>query len=138
MLPIHQSYTSKITALCQNYKMNKIFFNPLTFGAVLLVASLVGLSLHQTGKKANTAQQQLEHLEKNLQDLKNAIAEKTIEASRSAEPFVKEKIARDQLLWQKPGEVVIELPATTPSPKAATTQPTQTPLQAWQEVLLSP
>lgn len=114
--------------------MNKFFFNPLTFIAVLLVASLIALSLHQTAKKAGTSELQLRKLESEVQNLKTSIDQKTQEASRAAEPFVKEKIARDQLLWQKPGEIVIELPATTPTPAVVTAKPTQTPWQAWKEL----
>lgn len=114
--------------------MNKFFFNPLTFVAVLLLAGLVGLSLHQTAKKAGISATQLKHLEGKVQELKTEIDQKTLVASRAAEPFVKEKIARDQLLWQKPGEIVIELPATTPTPAIVTAKPTQTPWQAWNDL----
>lgn len=104
--------------------------------AVLVVACLVALSLQQTAKKASISESQLKHLEGKVQELKTAIDQKTLEASRAAEPFVKEKIARDQLLWQKPGEIVIELPPTTPTPAVVTPKPTETPWQAWKKVFL--
>lgn len=117
--------------------MNKLFFNPLTFLVVLLVASFVAISLHQTAKRANTSGVQLQQLEGEIAALKGEIDQKILEASRAAEPFVKEKIARDQLLWQKPGEIVVELPPTTPTPEVKNVAPTQTPWQAWKHLLWS-
>lgn len=115
--------------------MKKIILNPGVFGGVLILAIMLISSLRQTAQKATTSTLQLRQLEQEVAGLKTVVDQKSLEASRAAQPYIKEKIARDQLLWQRPGEVVIELPATVPTPTLTFPTPTQTPWQTWQKIL---
>jgi cell division protein FtsB len=118
--------------------MIKLLFNPWTFGIVLLLAIMAGVSLQQTGQKAQTAADQRQSLETEVTALQLKVSASAAQASASANPFMKEKIARDELLWQKPGETVIELPATAPTPTSVVAQTTLTPWQAWKKLLFTP
>ena len=118
--------------------MIKLFFNPWAFGVVALLAVMVGISLHQTGQKAESTTIQLHSLEAEVKTLEANVASSAAQASASANPFMKEKIARDELLWQKPGETVIELPAAAPAATIAITSQTETPWQAWKKLLFTP
>ena len=115
--------------------MKKLIFNPWTFGAFVIFAVLLGISLKNTGQKAQITRDQLKQLETETQALETSVASKAAEASRSAKPFIKEKIARDELLWIKPGEVVMELPAISVAPVQANLSPTLTPREVWKQLL---
>lgn len=61
--------------------------------------------------------------------------EKSLEEAQA--PFVQEKIIRDQLLLQKPGEYVVQLPTelVSPEPSQLDNQAEATPLEKWKRVL---
>jgi cell division protein FtsB len=112
--------------------MKNLIFNPWSFGLVMIFAVMFGLSLRTTGQKARITRDQLEQLQTETSQLESSVASKTAQASKSAQPFMKEKIARDELLLIKPGEVVMELPPIVAESTQADVGPTQTPWQAWQ------
>ena len=63
--------------------------------------------------------------------------EQAQKAQTSATASTKEKIIRDQLLQQKPGETIVQLPALPSSvPTPSTPTPTVRPLQLWRDKLL--
>lgn len=115
--------------------MKNIFYNPWSFSIFLIFAIMFGLSLNTTGQKAKITSQQLQELQIETQTLKANLTLKTLQASRSAQDFSKEKIGRDELLLIKPGDVVMELPPLNSKAEKIDLTPTQTPFQAWKNIL---
>ena len=115
--------------------MKNLIYNPWSFSLFVIFAIMFGLSLKVTGKKAQTATSQLRQLESDTKILESRIASKSALASKSAQPFTKEKITRDELLLIKPGEIIIELPPIVLKTTDISIKPSQTPLEKWQEIL---
>jgi cell division protein FtsB len=116
--------------------MIKILFNPWALGGILLLALVISSSLQQTSQKAKISADQLKSLTTEVANLELNVASSAAIASQSSNPFYKEKVARDQLLWQKPGEIVVQLPPISPTPTQLTRTDTQTPWEAWKKLLL--
>lgn len=64
-----------------------------------------------------------------------AVLEKKLEAANH--PISQEKVIRNELLLQKPGEYIFQIPEITVEETAATQQEETTPWQEWKKVLFA-
>ncbi len=109
----------------------RIFYHPLTAFFITFLVVLVLFSLASTRRKN---QEQFEAFQKREALLENQKNEKDLLQLQKAEvndPFYQEKVLRDELLLQQPGEKIIQLPEI--KLEEPTPTPTQTPATPWQE-----
>lgn len=109
--------------------------HPLVILVVTGLALAFSWSLWQTRQRFSHAQEYTHQLEAAVQNLGtdvDQLAATTRQASTSAN---QERIIRDQLLMQQPGDVVIQLPPLPPLPSPSPDPTPPTPWQAWQDVL---
>jgi hypothetical protein len=117
-------------------QLSKVLFHPLT--AVFLTVLALGLSIsflwsaQQLKKSDLIMEQALEETQKARQEF-DAVAS---QAALAQDPVSKERIIRDQLLMQKPGEVVVQLPdLEVPSPEPSPSAVPITPWEEWKKLL---
>lgn len=115
--------------------MNKIFFNPISLIVFILVVFTISLSLRETAKRASIAKKEVNSLEREVQQLRSETqATEALVAKRQGE-FVREEIARNELLLQKPGEIIVQLPPITPKPQPTPKLQERKPLEEWQAAI---
>lgn len=116
--------------------MRRLFYHPIS---IIICTVLVGILYYSLEKNANTAQistQTLQELESQTVKMQAEVANLQTELEDSASTSAQERIARNQLLLQKPGEYIIQMPeiASEKTP-TATPQPTLSPWQEWQKII---
>lgn len=116
--------------------MQKFFSHPLVLIGITCIAGVIWLSLEQSAQKADTSQQAIELEQQQTAELHQEISTLQQELELANSPVYKEKMIRDELLMYREGEVVLQIPDTTPEKLPVTTEVHKTPWQEWQEVLL--
>lgn len=111
--------------------MKKLLFHPLTVVLATFVCLLLWLSLDKTAKKTQISNQNIQSLEFEIKQLEQEIASNKNELYQLEQDFAKEKIVRDQLLRQKDGEIIVQLPIEKQSTAPKNSQQTNTPWQEW-------
>ncbi len=117
--------------------MRKLLYHPLVVLLVTAMSFAYLLSLRTTLQKADQPSETVGVLEQEIDYLASEVSRLEQQAEASQTEFSREKIIRDELLMQKPGEYIIQLPDTIP---VVVTQPspppTPTPWEAWRKLLL--
>jgi cell division protein FtsB len=111
----------------------KILYNPLAALVITLVLGLTSWSLYRQIQKMQQVTGVVGSLEAEIADLSSetALLQEKLEYVDS--DFAKEKIARDELLMQQPGEIIVQLPPLpSPSPVVTSPTPASIPGQWWQ------
>ncbi len=115
--------------------MNKLFYNPISLIVFILVVFTISLSLRETANRASLAKKEVNSLDQEVQDLRTETLEtQQLVESRQGE-FVREEIARNELLLQKPGEIIVQLPPITPKPMPTQVVQQLTPLEEWRAAI---
>lgn len=116
--------------------MQKILSHPLVMLLTLILAGAILFSLQGTKQKTERGGEVVEKNQATVDELRQTADQLRNQLEESQSTFEKEKVLRDELLEQKEGEVVIQLPAITPivSPSPTPT-PTLTPWQQWRGIL---
>ena len=119
--------------------MNRIFNHPLTALVLTVLGIIFIMSLYKTGQRNKQVTSTAKVIESKVEILKQQVAkaQQELDASQSKDDFKKEQIIRDELLMQKEGEVVIQLPPINQveSKTLETTSVNQSPWQEWQKLL---
>ena len=115
--------------------MLKLLNHPITIVIVTLIASIFMLSLRRTNLKQaqsvitiQTTSEKIEQLENEVNLLENKLAE-------AETPLAKEKIFRNELLLQKPGEYVIQMHEEEIENLIDKTVKNPTPWEEWKKLL---
>jgi cell division protein FtsB len=116
--------------------MRNWFFNPLSLILVTVVSLFILYSLRSTANKTQISSEDIRVLDQEVTQLTSEVSslEKQVELNQN--PFYAEKNIRNELLLQKPGEYVIQIPEV--SPKVLPTPlptPSPTAWEEWQAVL---
>lgn len=119
--------------------MSKVLNSRWMLLAVTVIILLICASLYNNTHQLRLSTVTLNELQKEVDTQNQAVDTLQRQLDTAKSPFAKEKIMRDQLLLQKPGEYVVQLPdlpvpevTPIPSPK------TLTPLEEWQKLLFTP
>ncbi len=115
--------------------MGKYWTHPLIIIVLTIIAGVLFFSMKKSTNRYQSTSNTIEVLEKNNQKNAVKLEELKQELEFSNSNFAKEKIIRDELLMQKPGEYVLQIPASLPEPAAAPPSPTPTPWEAWMKIL---
>lgn len=111
--------------------MRSLLVHPLAVAFFTLVALVFSVSMYLSAKSQSDGKEVIAALEESVARQQMRVSELEEQAALAQDPFVQEKIQRDERLQQKPGEILLQLPPiTVPSP---TPQPTPVQLTPWQE-----
>lgn len=115
--------------------MINLLKHPVVALLITIFAVLYYLSLDSSAQKATVSSNTVEELEQEVNQMSNEVAVLEKKLDTANHPVTQEKVIRNELLLQKPGEYVLQLPPIeveeTPSP----TVEKKTPWEEWQTVL---
>jgi cell division protein FtsB len=115
--------------------MNKILSNPLVLILAGIFFILFFVSLKQNAEKTAISTQSIQELETDIATLKNDIDLSQEKLNDAQSPLNQEKILRNELLLQKEGEIILQIPDIEEK-KETTPSPTPAPLEEWKKLLL--
>lgn len=116
--------------------MWKLLLHPVSALIITMVAVLFSLSLYKSTQDIRSSQAGLDQLEGEIAQLGSEVQSVQAEMQQADSPLVKEKIIRNELLMQKPGEYVIQIPEVIEEPGAVLPESSDTqPWQEWQQLL---
>ena len=90
--------------------INKILGNPLLIIFATILTILLILSLQESSKKANLSKENIKKNQENVAELRVKMQKKELSLENVASNLYKEKISRNELLKQKEGEIVMQVP----------------------------
>lgn len=114
----------------------RLLYHPLTLLAFTLLSIIFALSLYSSRQKMRTSTEQISVLEQEVDQMASQVSDLELEVQDATSSTAQEKIIRDELLRQKPDEIIVQLPAieevkiTLPSPS-----PAPTPWEEWKQLL---
>lgn len=114
--------------------MKEILQKPLIIIIVTIIALFFLISLRKTASKSIVSQKNIELLEQKLQDINNQVINEEKALNIASSEFEKEKIIRDELLLQKPGEYILQIPLETNTYSINNNSNQETPLEAWKKL----
>ena len=122
--------------------IRNILYHPISIVIITILAILFYISLEQSSKKTEQSAQQIEILESEVNQLSDKIIslEEKIVLADSDE--FKEKVVRNELLLQKEGEYILQIPESADSENKNCTNSDceidqkQPPIALWTELLL--
>lgn len=114
--------------------MKTLLFHPLTALIITVLAIVFFLSLQTNKNEISRSSDTIHLLEQEVDKISSetSVSEEKLEDAKS--PLTKEKIARDELLMQKPGETILQLPPIEETDIPEVDQP-KTPWEQWKELL---
>lgn len=116
--------------------IKKLLLSPIAVIILTVISIFFSISLYRSAQKSTFSAQNLEALEREVATVKQEV--KSLEDSLEAaeQPLNQEKIIRNELMMQKPGEYVVQIAnqeENTADTKEKMTS--MTPLQEWKEVI---
>jgi hypothetical protein len=112
----------------------------LTHPGIVVLATILSvvffMSLHKSGQKSANSAQTLSHQAEEIASLEEENQNYQQQLAESQSPLEQEKLIRDQLLMQKPGEYVVQIARSSENNQQTTPDiQQQTPWQAWKALL---
>ena len=90
--------------------MRKIIYHPFIVFIITIVGIIFFISLDKSSQKTDISNKNIEILEKEVNDISRQASELEERIIETESEAYKEKVIRNELLLQKPGEKVIQLP----------------------------
>jgi len=117
--------------------IKKILLHPIVIFLISLASLLLVFSLYQNAKEITNSTADLKEVELEVDQKQQKIDNLENQLNQAQTNFTKEKIIRDELLMQKEGELVIQIPEdqTIQIPQIEPIQPV-TPWQEWKKLIL--
>jgi hypothetical protein len=109
--------------------------NPLTILAFTLVFAFFFFSLRKNAKRSYISVQNVNLLENEVDQLISEVDNQKKQLEVIQQPLTKEKIVRNELLLQKPGEYVVQLPPASPTPAQNNKNSRSNPWGEWRKLL---
>jgi|GEM_PF-1275722 len=117
-------------------QIKRILFHPVVIIFVFILFLLFFLSLENTRKKAYEQFIRYKKHEEIIKQKQKELEQLEAEDKKLDSKFYQEKVLRDELLLQKEGERIIQLPPITELPEETIPTPTiLKPLQSWWQLL---
>ena len=115
--------------------MRNLLKHPSVVLLLTIFAVLYYVSLDSSAQKATVSSDTVEVLEQEVNQMTLEVSdlEKKLEAANH--PISKEKVIRNELLMQKPGEYVLQLPPIESSETPAVQKAEKSAWEEWKEVL---
>jgi len=90
--------------------MSKLIFNPITFLGITIISIIFSISLYKSAKRTSYSAENIKSIEEEVLKTEAEVLALEIAIEESQQPFIEEKIIRNELLMKKPGEYVIQIP----------------------------
>ena len=117
--------------------MSKILYNPVTALIFTIITVILCTSLYFNSQDIRQSSQVVSRLQDDLQKTSESVKKAQTQLDAAKDPFTKEKIIRDQLLLQQPGEYIVQIPDLPPPPIVHVEAPKElTPWKKWQLLLV--
>lgn len=114
--------------------LRKLLFHPLAAGVFTLLAGVLILSLRATWQRSQQTAQSVSVLSEQLHQTQTDVSQLEQQLSSASQSTAQEKLIRDTLLMQKPGEYIVQVPVELPARTVETETGTTTPWQEWQQL----
>jgi len=115
--------------------MNKIILNPLTIIAFTILGVTLLISLRQNINKIDQSQQNMNILEQEIVKLSSEVSQTEQQLEKADDPISKEKILRNELLMQKEGEYIVQIPEVESRKKQKADHKKTTPWEEWTKLI---
>lgn len=115
--------------------MTLLLKHPLVIVIITVVAIFYYVSLDKSAQKANTSSEAVQVLEQEMQKMTSDVSLLERELEAANHPVAQEKIIRNELLLQKPGEYVLQLPPLEVTEQTPPQVEKKTPWEEWKEIL---
>jgi len=117
--------------------MRLLLSHPIMILLVIVLVIVFFISLNQSEQRAASSNEEIVELEQEVAQIENSVDELEQQLEVAGHPITKEKVIRDELLLQKEGEYVFQLPEIEIEEKPVEVAETPTPWQQWKEVLFN-
>ncbi len=116
--------------------MLKVFSHPLAILVFTIIGAVFSYSLYSSSQKTRISTEQVAVLEQEIDQMTSEVSELDKQAQAAQTPEMKEKLIRDQLLMQKDGEIVVQIPEIPEfSYNRLQAQPSPEPWDEWEDLL---
>ena len=115
--------------------MKKVVSHPLVVLVITLILGLFWWSLYRTILSFGSSQHYLAELHEEVNHQASQVEKLKQQLQEAQDPLTKEKIARNELLQQKPGEYVIKIDEDATPAINQPQEEIKTPWQQWRELL---
>ena len=117
--------------------MIKLLYHPLTISLLTVGAGWLSWSLYSSSLQMKGASGQLRVLEQENTEIARDVSRLKYELHEAQSEYSQERIIRNELLMQKPGEYVVPVSLAAESSSSATLpSPTPTVWQEWWELVV--
>jgi cell division protein FtsB len=116
--------------------MLKILSHPFAIFIISILCLTLWASFYLNSKEIQRSIGSLEKIETQFSQNKEEVAELQKKLEETKKSTSQEAIIRNELLMQKPGEYIVQIPDITPSPEVQSqNKAPQTPWEQWKVVL---
>lgn len=116
--------------------MKSVLYHPLVILIVSGVSLLFYFSLIKSDQKLIKTKETVATLNQEVTQLENQAKELQEKVEYASSSAAREKILRDELLMQKPGEYILQLPPQAHQQPEMTPSPSPTAWEEWRMLLL--
>jgi cell division protein FtsB len=114
--------------------MKQLLEKPLIILIATIITLLFIISLRKTASKSLVSQHNIELLEQKLQAVNQQIITEQKDLETTSSEFAKEKVMRDELLLQKPGEYILQIPLEYQNTNNQAQPIPPTPVESWRKL----
>lgn len=115
--------------------MSSLLKHPVTVILITIIALFYYLSLDKSARKAETSSEAVSQLEGEVSLVEGEVLALKQQLESVNQPISQEKAVRNELLLQKPGEYVLQVPTIEVSEVTHSQEVPPTPWEEWQQVL---
>ena len=115
--------------------MKKLLFHPISAIILTIVSLSVISSLRSHHQSLQSQQQLLLARKQEISQLETQLQQQQQQIEQASYAITKERMIRDELLMQKEGELIVQIPNFEPSNVEITPTPTKIPMVEWQQLL---
>ncbi len=115
----------------------KVFYYPITIIFITLICIIFLFSLRTTIHDIRSSTETIEVLDQENKQLASEIFELEDKVSYAQSEFAKEKMARNEMLLQRPGEHIVQLPRLENHQPQEKTNTTLSPWEEWKQLLFT-
>lgn len=115
--------------------MKNLLYHPSTLLAIALISGVFILSLRKSAQKTRYSSQNINILEQEIEKLAIQVSEQQNLLKSSQKPLAEEKIMRNELLMQKPGEYILQVPEIKIDSKESVQEKILSPWEEWQKLI---
>lgn len=115
--------------------MKKLLSHPLALIVITIFFGLVMASMRRSAQKSEVASQNVDALQSQIDQLSGQLEQERQLLQDHSSPLAQEKALRNELLLQRPGEYVIQIPDEILTARSAGETEVKSPWEEWLKLL---